>query len=111
MGNYDIAKKVADQCAKEELLSPDLVGLISSAENISSCLNRELGAYGIVTSVSPDKKAVYIDNEGMSQILNFFEGKSVQPVLTEEQFVRVKITSWPSLPVSTWSSPCTSETG
>ena len=78
MGNYDIARKVVDHCAKEDLLSSDLVDLISSAKNISSCLNRELGAYGIVTSVSPDQKAVYIDNEGMSQILNFFEGKSAQ---------------------------------
>ena len=75
MGNYDIARKVVDQCAKEELLSPDLVNLISSAKNVSSCLNRELGAYGIVTSVSPDQKAVYIDDGGMSQIINFFEGK------------------------------------
>lgn len=61
MSNLEIAKRVVDHCAKEELLSPDLANLVSNAQNVSSCLNRELGAYGIVTVVLPDQKAVYID--------------------------------------------------
>ena len=53
-------------------------------------MNQELGAYGIKTTVSPNKNAVYIDNDGMSQVLNFFKGKTTQPVITTQQVERVQ---------------------
>ena len=90
MPNFEIARAVVDSCSKEELMNPELLESITNAQHTSNCLNRELGAYGIKTIVSPDQKAVYIDNEGMSQILHFFEGQTAQPVLTKEHVGRVK---------------------
>ena len=56
---------------------------------ISHCLNTELGAYGFKSYISPDKTAVFIDDEGMSKVMDFFKGKGYQPVLTDEHTRRV----------------------
>jgi hypothetical protein len=53
------------------------------------CLNTELGAYGFQSHVSPDKTSVFIDDEGMCKVLDFFKGKGYQPVLTAEHTQRV----------------------
>lgn len=89
MSNYEIAKIVVDQCSTQELMNPELVS-ITKAEQISGCLNRELGAYGVKSHVTPDKTSIFIDDQGMSKVLNFFEGKSAQPVVTAEQVERVQ---------------------
>ena len=44
----------------------------------------ELGTYGLKTYGVPDKTSVYIDDEGMCKVLEFFKGQSYQPVLTPE---------------------------
>ncbi len=56
---------------------------------ISHCLNTELGAYEFKSYISPDKTAVFIDDEGMSKVMDFFKGKGYQPVLTDEHTRRV----------------------
>ena len=53
-------------------------------------MNQELDGYGIKTQVTPDKHTVFIDNNCMSQVLDFFEGKSAQPVITTQQVERVQ---------------------
>ena len=90
MSNMEIAKVVIDKCSQQELMNPEILDSITKAQHISNCLNQELGAYGIKTLVSPDKNTVFIDNNGMSQVLNFFEGKSAQPVITTQQVERVQ---------------------
>ena len=73
-------------------MNPELIDSFSltKAENISSCLNKKLGAYGVKLHVTPDRTVVFIDDQGMSQILHFFEGKSFQPVITAEHVERVQ---------------------
>ena len=83
-----------DTCSKSQLESvfaplTDLPASCTKAEMISHCLNTELGAYGFKSYVSPDKTSVLINDEGMSKVINFFEGKGYQPVLTEQHTKRV----------------------
>ena len=83
-----------DTCSKPQLESvfaplTDLPASCTKAEMISHCLNTELGAYGFKSYVSPDKTSVLINDEGMSKVINFFEGKGYQPVLTEQHTKRV----------------------
>jgi len=54
MSTFELAKIVVDHCSSQELMNLELTG-ITKAEPISGCLNRELGAYGVKTSVTPDK--------------------------------------------------------
>ncbi len=61
MSNFKIAKIVVDQCSTQELINPELLSL-TKAEQISGCLNRELGAYGVKTYVTPDKTSIFIDD-------------------------------------------------
>lgn len=56
---------------------------------ISHCLNKELVAYGLKTRISPYKTAVFIDDEGMCKVLDFFKGKGYHPVLTLEHTERI----------------------
>ena len=90
MTNIKIVKVVIDHCSKQKLMNPEILESITKAEHISKCLNQELGLYGIITKVSPDKNYVYVDNEGMSKVLNLFEGKSAQPVITTQHVERVQ---------------------
>ena len=90
MNNLELTKLIIDHCESDLLLDPNIMDSLTKAERISYCLNRELGAYGINTQVSPDRASVYIDNQGMSQVLGFFEGKAFQPVLTTQQVERVQ---------------------
>jgi len=89
-----IAENIVDICSKHQLESvfaplSDLSGSCTKAQMISHCLNTELGAYGLETYLSPDKTAVFINDEGMCKVLDFFKGKGYQPVLTQEHTERV----------------------
>lgn len=90
-----ILNEIVDQCSKEHLHSVfaplvDLPKTSTKAEMISYCLNKELGAYGIKTYPSPDKTMILIDDETMSKVLDFFNGKSYKPYFTEEQIHRLR---------------------
>lgn len=89
MSKYEIAKTVIDKCSND-IIDISLLEPITKAEHVSECLNRELSSYGLKTSVSPDKTSVFIDDQGMSQVINYFEGTGYQPVVTEEHVERVK---------------------
>ena len=58
----------------------DLPASCTKAEMISHCLNHELGAYGVKTYTSPDKASVFIDDEAMCKVFDFFKGKGYQPL-------------------------------
>ena len=90
MHNLELTKTIIDQCETDLLLDSNLLDSFTKVERISYCFNRELGAYGINTHVSPDRTSVYLDNQGMSQVLDFFEGKTFQPVLTTQHVQRVQ---------------------
>lgn len=87
MNSLELTKAIIEQC---ETVDPNFLDSFTKAERISYCFNKELGAYGITTHVSPDKTSVYLDNQGMCQVLDFFEGKAFQPVLTTQQVQRVQ---------------------
>lgn len=94
MNTLKIIEAALDNCSQAQLESvfaplADLPASCTKAEMISHCLNTELGAYGFKSYVSPDKTAVFIDDEGMSKVVDFFKGKGYQPVLTEEHTKRV----------------------
>jgi hypothetical protein len=89
MSKYEIAKTVIDKCSTD-IIDISLLEPITKAERVSEYLNRELSAYGLNTFVSPDKTSVLIDDQGMSQVINYFEGTGYQPVVTEEHVERVK---------------------
>ena len=89
MSKYEIARNVIDKCSTD-IIDMSLLESIVKAEHVSECLNRELSAYGLNTFVSPDKTSVFIDDQGMSQVINYFEGTGYQPVVTEEHVERVK---------------------
>ena len=94
MNQLELIESSIDNCTKSQLESvfatlSDLPGSCTKAEMISYCLNTELGAYGIESYTSPDKTAVFIDDGGMSKVMDFFKGKGYQPVLTQEQTKRV----------------------
>lgn len=94
MDKLEIIETALDTCTQSQLESvfaplADLPATCTNAEMISECLNKELGAYGLKTYISPDKTAVFIDDEGMSKVMDFFKGKAYQPVLTEEHTRRV----------------------
>lgn len=83
-----------DTCSKSQLKSvfsplADLPASSTKAEIVSHCLNIELGAYGFKSYTSPDKTSVFIDDEGMCKVIDFFKNKGYQPVLTEEHTKRV----------------------
>ena len=89
-----IIETVIDECSKAQLESvfapiATLPESCTKAEMISHCLNVELGAYGFKTNVSPDKTTIFINDENMSKVLDFFSGKSYQPVLTQEHTKRI----------------------
>jgi len=90
----EILETAVDICSKSQLESvfaplADLPASCTKAEMISHCLNTELGAYEFKSYISPDKTAVFIDDEGMSKVMDFFKGKGYQPVLTDEHTRRV----------------------
>ena len=89
MSKYEIARNVIDKCSTD-IIDMSLLESIVKAEHVSECLNRELSAYGLNTFVSPDKTSVVIDDQGMTQVINYFEGTGYQPVVTEEHVERVK---------------------
>ena len=94
MNKLEIVKAVVDTCSKSQLESvfaplADLPASCTKAEMISHCLNTELGAYGLKTYTSPDKTAIFINDEGMCKVIDFFKGKGYQPILTEEHTKRV----------------------
>lgn len=62
----------------------------TNAEIVSNCFNIELGAYGLKTYISPDKTAVFIDDEGMCKVLDFFQNKGYQAVITLEHTERIE---------------------
>ena len=87
MSKLEIAEAIVDTCSKyqlESILAPltDLPTSSTKAEKISHCLNKELGAYGFKSYVSPHKTAVFINDKGMCKVMDFFENKGYQPVLT-----------------------------
>lgn len=87
-------EKIIDICSDEQLkliFEPvvDLPDSYTRAELVAYCFNKELGSYGLKTYVSPDKTSVFIDDEGMCKVLDFFKGKAYQPVLTSEHTERV----------------------
>ena len=89
-----IIETVIDECSKAQLESvfapiATLPESCTKAEMISHCLNVELGAYGFKTNVSPDKTTIFINDENMSKVLDFFSRKSYQPVLTQEHTERI----------------------
>lgn len=90
MSKHELAKQVIDKCNNEQLLLSDLPEFVTSADHISYCFNIELGAYGLKTHVSPDKRFVYIDDQRMSKVLSFFKGQEAQPVFTPEHVERVQ---------------------
>lgn len=90
MSKHELATRIIDKCNNEQSLLPDLPEFITSADHISYCFNNELGAYGLKTYVSPDKRYVYIDDDGMSKVLSFFEAQEAQPVFTPEHVERVQ---------------------
>jgi hypothetical protein len=94
MNSLQIADNIVDVCSKHQLKSvfallADLPGTSTKAEMISYYLNIELGAYGLETHISPDKTAVFIDDEGMCKVLDFFKDKGYQPILTPEHSHRI----------------------
>ena len=94
MNKLEIIEAAVDTCSKsqlESLFAPlaDLPASCTKAEMISHCLNTELGAYGLESYVSLDKTAVFINDEGMSKVVDFFKGKGYQPVLTEQHTKRI----------------------
>ena len=94
MSKLEIIEAIVDTCSKSQLESVfaplgDLPSSCTKAEMISHCLNTELGAYGFKSYTSPDKTAVFIDDQGMSKVMDFFKGKGYQPVLTKEHTRRV----------------------
>ena len=90
MSQSELIKYAIDKCSNDELINQSLPEFATSADQISFCFNTELGAYGLKTHVSPDKRFVYIDSDGMSKVLSFFDGQEAQPVLTPEHVQRVK---------------------
>ena len=90
MSKFEIAKQVIDKCNNDQLISQSLPKFFTVADHISYCFNNELNAYGLKTYVSPDKSCVYIDNEGMSQVLSFFDDKTAQPFFTSEHVERIE---------------------
>lgn len=94
MKSLTITESIVDVCSQQQLESvfaplANLPITCTKAEMISHCLNVELGAYGLKTHISPDKTVVYIDDEGMSKVLDFFKNKGYQPVLTQEHSQRI----------------------
>jgi len=94
MNKLQIVDNIVDVCSKRQLESvfaplADLPGTCTKAEMISHCLNIELGAYGLETYISPDKTAVFIGDEGMCKVLDFFKNKGYQPILTPEHTERI----------------------
>jgi hypothetical protein len=87
---------IIDQCSKEQLESifaslVDLPHGSTPAEMLSYCINKELAPYGFQTYTSPDKTMVLVNDEGMSKILNFLNGKEgFTPHFTEEQVDRLQ---------------------
>lgn len=92
MNQLKVVENVLNSCTTEQLESlfgPAVEHTCSRAEMVSQCLNTELGAYGIKTQVAADNTTVFIDDAGMSKVLEFFSGKGYQPVLTQEHTERI----------------------
>ena len=52
--------------------------------------NTELKAFGVRSYTSPDKTTVLINDEGMSKVMDFFEGKSHSILLTDQQVMYIE---------------------
>lgn len=81
MYELKVVQEVICICSKKKLdtvFTPifNLPGTSKKAEIISYCLNNKLVACGLKTHVSPDKTAIFIDDNNMSKVLKFFEEKS-----------------------------------
>ena len=90
MSNFEIVRRVIDKCSNEELINDVMPEFLTSADHLSFYFNTELGAYGLKTHISPDKRFIYIDDEGMCKVLSFFKGKEAQPIFTAQQVERVQ---------------------
>lgn len=94
MTEIKVIESIVDTCSKahlESVFAPvaNLPTSCTKAEMVSHCLNTELAAYGLKTHVSPDKTSVFINDEGMCKVVDFFKGTGYQPVLTPEHTERV----------------------
>jgi len=94
MTQLKVVEGIIDACSESQLKSvfepiTVLPDSCTKAEIVSHCLNTELGAYGLKTHVSLDKTSVFINDEGMCKVLDFFNGKGYQPILTPEHTERV----------------------
>ncbi len=90
-----VISDVMGQCSETQIdyLFSKVAELPTTAEKtkmISECLNRELGAYGFKTFVSPDKTMVFVDDNSISKIIDFLEYPGSQNYVTAEQVERVK---------------------
>lgn len=84
--------KICSQAEVEKFFAPlitDLPLTCTKAEMVSACLNKELSNYGLKTYVSADKTSVFLDDKGMSKIIDFFQGTGYVPIITGDQAVRV----------------------
>jgi len=85
-----------DQCSKDRLEnlfydSNNMTNLSYKVERINECLNNELNAYGIKTFLGPDLSSIYIDDNSMCQILEFFnQNNYYQSQVSKEQIIRLK---------------------
>ena len=75
-----VLSNVVDQCSSEQFKSvfaplSELPPNCSKAEMISHCFNKELAAYGIKSYPSPDKTQIFINDEEMCKVLDFFKNK------------------------------------
>ena len=96
MSQLEIIKDAVDTCSESQLESvfaslADMPASCTKAEMISYYLNTELRAYGFKSYTSPDKTAVFINDGNMSKVMDFFNNKGYQPILTEEHTRRVSI--------------------
>lgn len=82
MSNSEIVKRGIDKCSNEELINGVISEFLTSEDQLSFWFNTELGAYGLKTHVSSNKRFIHIDDEGMSKVLSFFKGKEAQPIFT-----------------------------
>jgi len=67
-------------------ISPKLVNLSKfciDAESISKCLNDELGTFGFISHVIPDKGKVSRNDGGMTRICEIINQDSIFPSITE----------------------------
>jgi hypothetical protein len=87
-------EKIIETCSQQDLTSGNLfnpnLSVSTNAEIVSECLNKELSAFGFQTYVTPDRTAVYIDDQNMSRVVDYVRNNGFQPIITTEHTERVK---------------------